>query len=259
MNTAPPRKQVRVKMKKSKKRNTIFDPKKMLLSDKSSFTVKEAYKTLRTNVMFSLPGKGSKCLGVVSADRGDGKSSVAINLAISFSQLKKKVIIVDCDLRLPTIASKMELAATPGLSNFLSGNQESDAPFIRRASQYGIDVITSGDIPPDSTTLLGSKQMVSFIELLKKYYDYIVLDFPTINIVSDAALLSAVVDGYLVVVRHNESQFAKINETLRQMQFAEAKILGFVYNGKDEHKKYYRKGKYSRYYYYSNYYYKRND
>ena len=171
----------------------------MLLSDKSAFSVKEAYKTLRTNVMFSLPGKESKCIGVVSPDRGDGKSSVAINLAISFAQINKKSIIVDCDLRLPTIASKLQIESSPGLSNFLSGNQESEHPLIRRSGEYGIDIMTAGDIPPDPTALIGSKQMESFVALLKKYYDYIIIDFPPATIVSDAALLSNIVDGYLIV------------------------------------------------------------
>ena len=111
-------------MKKNKNKTGIFNPKKMLLSDKSAFSVKEAYKTLRTNVMFSLPGKESKCIGVASPDRGDGKSSVAINLAISFAQINKKSIIVDCDLRLPTISSKLQIESSPGLSNFLSCNHE---------------------------------------------------------------------------------------------------------------------------------------
>lgn len=241
------------KISKNKNTSAVFNPKKMLLSEKSAFSVKEAYKTLRTNVMFSLPGKDSKCIGIVSADRGDGKSSVAINLAVSFSQINKKVIIVDCDLRLPTIASKLGIESKPGLSNFLSGNQESDEPLIRRSREYGIDIMTSGDVPPDPTTLLGSNQMRDFIKLLKKYYDYIILDFPPATIVSDAAMLSKSMDGYLIVVRHNQSEYSKINETLRQLNFADAKVLGFVYNGKDEHKKYYKRGRYSKYY--SNYYY----
>ncbi len=245
-------------MKKNKTKTVIFNPKKMLLSDKSAFSVKEAYKTLRTNVMFSLPGKDSKCIGIVSPERGDGKSSVAINLAISFSQINKKVIIVDCDLRLPTIASKLGIEAKPGLSNFLSGNQDSDQPLIRRSSEYGIDIMTAGDIPPDPTALIGSKQMDAFIELLKKYYDYIILDFPPATIVSDAASMSRIVDGYLIVIRHNSSEYSKINETLRQMNFADAKLLGFVYNGKDEQKKYYKNGKYSKDYY-NYYYYKKSE
>ena len=238
-------------------RANLLNQKTMLLSDRSAFSVKEAYKTLRTNVMFSLPGKDSKCIGVVSPDRGDGKSSVSINLAISFAQINKKVIIVDCDLRLPTIASKLGIEAKPGLSNFLSGNQDSEQPLIRRSSEYGIDIMTAGDIPPDPTALITSRQMDAFIELLKKYYDYIILDFPPATIVSDAASVSRIVDGYLIVIRHNSSEFSKINETLRQMDFADAKILGFVYNGKDEQKKYYKNGKYSKYYY-NNYYYKKS-
>ena len=224
-------------------RANLLNQKTMLLSDRSAFSVKEAYKTLRTNVMFSLPGKDSKCIGVVSPERGDGKSSVSINLAISFAQINKKVIIVDCDLRLPTIASKLGIEAKPGLSNFLSGNQDSEQPLIRRSSEYGIDIMTAGDIPPDPTALITSRQMDAFIELLKKYYDYIILDFPPATIVSDAASVSRIVDGYLIVIRHNSSEFSKINETLRQMDFADAKILGFVYNGKDEQKKYYKKSK----------------
>ena len=239
-------------MKKNNNKNNranLLNKKTMLLSDRSPFSVKEAYKTLRTNVMFSLPGKDSKCIGVVSPDRGDGKSSVSINLAISFAQINKKVIIVDCDLRLPTIASKLGIEAKPGLSNFLSGNQDSEQPLIRRSSEYGIDIMTAGDIPPDPTALITSRQMDAFIELLKKYYDYIILDFPPATIVSDAASVSRIVDGYLIVIRHNSSEFSKINETLRQMNFADAKILGFVYNGKDEQKKYYKNGNYSKYYY----------
>ena len=238
-------------------RANLLNQKTMLLSDRSAFSVKEAYKTLRTNVMFSLPGKDSKCIGVVSPERGDGKSSVSINLAISFAQINKKVIIVDCDLRLPTIASKLGIEAKPGLSNFLSGNQDSEQPLIRRSSEYGIDIMTAGDIPPDPTALITSRQMDAFIELLKKYYDYIILDFPPATIVSDAASVSRIVDGYLIVIRHNSSEFSKINETLRQLDFADAKILGFVYNGKDEQKKYYKNGKYSKYYY-NNYYYKKS-
>ena len=84
--------------------NTVFNSESMLLSKKSPFSVQEAYKTLRTNVTFSLPGNDCKCIGVVSAKRSEGKSSVSINLAISFAQLNKKVVVIDGDMRLPTLA-----------------------------------------------------------------------------------------------------------------------------------------------------------
>ena len=224
----------------------------MLLSDKSPFSVQEAYKTLRTNVSFSLPGSGCKCIGVISANRGDGKSSIASNLSISLGQINKRVALIDCDLRLPTIAKKFEVSSTPGLSNYLSGGVR-DIPIIHEQTR-GVDIIPSGNIPPDSTTLISSKEMIDLVNKLKTMYDYIVFDFPPINIVSDAMLLSDIIDGYLVVVRQDSSEFQMIDETIRQMRFADAKIIGFVYNGKGGvRKKYYKNRYYKNYKYYSYY------
>ena len=240
-------------LKKRKTVSRLFDPKKMLLSENSSFPTREAYKSLRTNVLFSLPGSDSKCIGVVSANRGEGKSTIAINLAISFAQANKKVIVVDCDMRLPTVAAKIGIEAKPGLSNYLAGSDDIQSHLIQRVSEYGIDVLASGDIPPDPTALLGSQQMDNLIVLLKEYYDYVILDFPPVTIVTDAVILAKQVDGYLVVVRHNLSEFKKLKETFRQLEFSEAKVLGVVYNGKGSRGKgYYRKS--GGYYYYDDYY-----
>ena len=238
-------------MKNKTKRTEIFDSKNMVLSSQSPFSVQEAYKTLRTNVIFSLPGTDSRCIGITSANRGEGKSTIAINLAISLAQLKKKVILIDCDLRLPTVISKLNIKAKEGLSNYLSGMIK-EIPIIC-VRDLDVDIISSGTIPPDATALINSEEMVNLLKLLKEQYDYIILDFPPINIVSDAVLLSGMIDGYLMVVRHNLSEYKKVSEALRQMQFAGAKIAGFVYNGKSNDKKYYkRKGYYYRndYYYY---------
>lgn len=229
--------------------NTVFDSESMLLSKKSPFSVQEAYKTLRTNVSFSLPGSDCKCIGVVSAKRSEGKSSVSINLAISFAQLQKKVIVIDGDMRLPTLAAKLRIATNKGLSNYLAGNC-TEIP-VQHIEDRNLDIITSGNIPPDSTTLLESNVMADMIEQLKEEYDYIIIDLPPITVVSDAAILSKLIDGYLLVVRHNWSEMSKIDETMRQLRFADAKVLGFVYNGKSVESKYYRK----RGYYKENYYY----
>lgn len=237
--------------KKSKTASSaVFDSKKMLLSEESPFSIQEAYKFLRTNIAFSLPGNGCKCIGIVSANRGDGKSFIASNLAISLAQINKKVILIDCDLRLPTIAQKFGIMSVPGLSNYLSGGLE-QIPVVHVAEK-GIDIIPSGNIPPDSTTLISSREFIALIEELKQMYDYIVFDFPPICIVSDAVLLSDVIDGYLIVVRHEKSEIQMIETTIRQMKMTNAKILGFAYNGKNNSRKYYKKGKgyrYSKYYY----------
>ena len=243
-------------MKKRKSVTQLFNTKKMLLSEESSFPTREAYKSLRTNVIFSLPGSDSKCIGIVSANRGEGKSTIAINLAISFAQTGKKVIVVDCDMRLPTIGAKIGINSKPGLSNYLAGNEDVHGQLIQHVDEYGIDVLASGDIPPDPTKLLGSEQMLTLISLLKDYYDYVILDFPPVTVVTDAVILSGAVDGYLVVVRHGLSEFQKLKETFRQLEFSDAKVLGVVYNGKghrSRYGKYYRKGKGYYYYYDENY------
>jgi len=240
-----------VKKKSKSKMNQTFSE-ALLLSDNSPFSVKEAYKTLRTNVIFSLPGNECKCIGVTSATRGEGKSTVAVNLAISLAQLNKKVVLIDCDLRLPTVLTKLNIKMQDGLSNYLSGMVDS-IPVVR-LKKRDIDVIPSGMIPPDSTALINSDEMTKMLKMLRKSYEYIVFDFPPINIVSDAALLSSEMDGYLIVVRDGLSRIQQLNETFRQMRLVGAKIIGFVYNGKDREKKYYKykKGKqyYSNYYYY---------
>lgn len=234
------------------KASVNFDRNKMLLSDKSSFSVQEAYKTMRTNISFSLPGAGAKCIGVTSANRGDGKSSVAVNLAISFAQIHKKVIIVDCDMRLPTVASKIGIDSKPGLSNFLVGSNKIEDLLIRRVEDKGIDVLPAGNIPPDPTTLFESDMMGELMEVLRKHYDYIIIDLPPLMPVSDAAILSKYIDGYLIVVRHEKSEYAKIQDTLHQLDFAGAKIIGFVYNGKNL-ENHYRKTSKNKYYYYDYY------
>ncbi len=232
-------------MKKKKAANMIFDSKKMLLSENSPFTVQEAYKTLRTNVTFSLPGSDCKCIGVVSGNRGDGKSSISSNLALSLCQINKRVILIDCDLRLPTIAQKFGIKGAPGLSNVLSGDIQ-EIPIIHESTR-GIDIIPAGTVPPDSTTLISSQEMIRLVEQLKEIYDFIIFDFPPITIVSDAVLISNIIDGYLLVVRHEQTEYQMISETIRQMRFADAKILGFVYNGKTIPRKYYKSNKYKYY------------
>lgn len=231
-------------MKKSKKNTAAseFDPQKMLLSDKMSFSVQEAYKTLRTNIAFSLPGNDCKCIGITSAQRGDGKSTVSSNIAISLAQLNKKVALIDCDLRLPTIAQKFRIRSIPGLSNWLSGGID-EIPMMHLEDK-NIDILPSGNIPPDSTTLISSREMIKLVERLKKAYDYIIFDFPPVTIVSDAVLISNIIDGYLVVVHHEKSEYKLVSETIRQMKFADAKIIGFVYNGINVSKKYYKKKNY---------------
>ena len=234
--------------KKKNNKNKTFIPDKMLLSPDSSFTMQESFKTLRTNVSFSLPGKKNRCIGIVSANRGEGKSTVAVNTAISLAQIDKKVAIVDCDMRIPTVAAKLGMENRPGLSDYLADEDGNSRLPIMRNDNLNIDVIPAGTIPPDPTKLIESPQMRELIEALKMVYDYIVVDFPPVTVVSDAAILSSVIDGYLIVTLHESTETSQLDETIRQLNFANANILGFVYNSKPASKKSYKKN--SKYYYY---------
>ena len=215
----------RKKEKISSARNENF-----LLTEKAPFAMQEAYKTLRTNVMLSLPGSDSKCLGITSACPGEGKSTTATNLAIALAQIGKRVLLVDCDLRLPTVAAKFRIPAVPGLSDFLAGQARIEDA-VRLHETFGIHILPAGTIPPDPTGLLESAQMGHLIAALKKIYDYVIVDLPPATTVSDAAILTKYIDGYLLVTHIEHTEHRKINEMLRQMQMAGANILGFVTTG----------------------------
>lgn len=218
-----------------------------LLSDKLAFSVQEAYRSLRTNITFALPGNECKCIGVTSAMPGEGKSTTAANLAISLGQIGKRVILVDCDMRLPTVATKFRVDAVPGLSDFLVGHARIEEA-LRNAERFGIHLLPAGNIPPDATGLLEAKQLERLFDALRKNYDYIIVDLPPVVTVPDASILSKHLDGYLMVVRERETEHRAVKEMLRRLQMAEAKPLGFVVTGSDsEGQKY--KYKYGKGYY----------
>ena len=227
-----------------------------ILSDKSSFHVKEAYKALRTNVLFTIPHDGAKKVIVTSALAGEGKSTNCLNLAISFAQTGAKVLLIDCDLRKPNTANLLNISSTPGLSNVLANLNTIDSVIVH--SDYSnLDVIPSGDIPPNPSELLGSNAMEDTLGKLSEIYDYIFLDTSPINIVTDAAVMSSMVDGVLVVVRQGRTDKESVSEAVKKLKFVNANVLGFILNGRLTDIKmgyrygkrgYYRYGKRAKYY-----------
>lgn len=233
---------------KNRKKNQAGNADEFLLTDSSPFSVQEAYKALRTNVIFSLPGGAAKCIGVTSAMGSEGKSMNTVNLALSFGQIGKHVLLIDSDMRLPTVASKLGLVGQPGLSDVLVGNCDlSEA--IQDNEQYGIHILPAGTIPPDPTTLLESEEMETMLKNLRQQYDYILIDLPPVVTVSDAVILSKHLDGLLLVVKHEQSQYRAVNSMMTQLKMANAKILGIIYanaatGGNKYYKSYYRYGGY---------------
>lgn len=235
-----------------------------VLSNKTSFQVREAYKALRTNIIFSLPQTGCKKISVTSSIAAEGKSTNCLNLAITFAETGARVLVVDCDLRRPNISRLLEKQSSPGLSNALVGLNSLDE-VINKTDFTNLDVIFSGNIPPNPAELLGSDKMGNLIAELEKKYDYIFFDTAPVNIVTDSTILAKWMTGVVMVVLYNSTDKDTIEEALKQLEFAEAKVLGFILNGvvygsngayKYNYKRYnYKKRRYStgygkgRYYY----------
>ena len=210
------------------------------------FAQSESYKLLRTNILFSLAdGKESHVIGVTSAFRSEGKSTTSINLAYTLAESGKKVLLIECDLRVPSIGKKLGIPRAPGLSNALVTSNIFKTTIRQSKLHDNLFVITSGDIPPNPSELLSSARMESIINHLKGIYDFIILDLPPVTIVADALSVTKYTDGMIIVVRENFSNKRALRDTIEQLEFVDAKILGFVttyssYQGKD-YKKYSKK------------------
>lgn len=205
------------------------DERKHILNSDSNFYIREAYKTLRTNVCFSLPKQECHVFGVTSAEEHAGKSITALNLAITLGENGARVLLIDCDLRRPNIARLLNLKANPGLSNFLVG-QTPEQDVVRNTDYPGLSVLLSGDIPPNPSELLGSSYMVEVLEQFKQRYDYVVLDMTPVNVVADASILAPKIDGVVLVARQGQSRKDSFRSAIEQIEFVDAKILGVVLN-----------------------------
>ncbi len=201
-----------------------------ILSAKSDFYTREAYKILRTNISFAVPKEGCRIICVTSAMASEGKSITCLNLALSFAELGARVLLVDADMRKPTQGRLLKKKSAPGLSNLLAGLVAA-ADVIHTNARDGLDVIMSGDIPPNPSELLGSERMKLLMTELQRHYDYIFIDTPPINVVTDASVAAQWTDGVLFVVRQGQSETTSVQHAVGRLTFANAKILGFVFNG----------------------------
>jgi capsular exopolysaccharide synthesis family protein len=236
------KKLVHLKPKKKTSQNTEI----AILDNNSSFTIKEAYKSLRTNLVFSMgtPKGKAKVLSIVSSAPSEGKTTTAINVAISFAETDCKVLLVDCDLRKPKLHKYTKTKNTVGMSNILGGFAKKEECIFK--SSYGFDYILAGRIPPNPAELLSSEKFTETIDALKDQYDYIFIDCPPVNVVSDALTISTYADGVLYVVNPEIVYTSDVAEGIAKLEFINAKIYGFVANAVNNTKSKYT-GKYRRY------------
>ena len=231
-----------------------------LIGSEISFTASEAYKLLRTKLQYSFADESNcRVIGISSALSGEGKSLTSINLAHSLSQLdKKKVLLIDCDMRRPSLATKLPINKRPGLSGYLSGQNQLEELLQNcgiAGDEEAFQVIASGQNPPNPIELLSSARMKSLLEKLRETYDYIILDLPPVSEVSDALAVAKMTDGMLLVVRQHYCQRPVLSAAVRQFDFVESRILGVVYNCTIDEGHGYGYGYYKRYYrkYYGRY------
>lgn len=194
-----------------------------------NFASSEAYNRLRMNLSFALPEKaGGKVIGITSAVPQDGKSYTVINLAYALAKNGNRVLIVDGDMRRPSMALRLGIPSKPGLSNMLIKQVDNAImPIPMHSNMYAL---VSGTIPPNPSELIGIPEMKNLLDRFSKQFDYVIIDTPPVDSVSDPIVVSRFVDGMVVVVKHGHTQKRDIAEAMRQLEFSGARILGFVYN-----------------------------
>lgn len=212
------------------KNNGYMSQRRQILSRNSNFAVQEAYKALRTNIRFFVRGGYCKKFCITSATAGEGKSITLLNLAISIAEDGHKVLLIDADMRRPAVARLLVEKAAPGLSNFLAGQEEVEA-CIRKDLYTNLDVLFSGDVPPNPSELLGSEKMQELIELMSLEYDYILVDTPPVNVVSDTCVVANLLDGVLFLARQGSANKDTVSQAVKKLQLTGAKLLGFILNG----------------------------
>ena len=237
--------------KASSKRKTVLslEESRKYLGSGLNFASAEAYKLLRTNLGFSLPVDEGQCrvIGVTSSVAGEAKSTTAINLAYTLAQTSKQVLLLEADLRLPTVAKRLKLKQAPGVSNLLVGQCAGNDVLQESGLIPNMWVATAGNVPPNPAELVGSKRMATAIKAFSKVFDVIVVDLPPVNVVTDALLLNEATDGMIHVVRQGYCDKAALEEAVSQQRFAGTKILGFVMTDADTQEKSYYKKQYGGY------------
>lgn len=222
-------------MKKSKI-NSDKEKRTNVLSENDNFYTVETYKSIRTNVMFSLPmSKEGKVIPITSSIPDEGKTTTAINLAIVFAQTGEKVLLIDCDLRKSRVHRYLGLERRNGLSNVICGYLGLDEA-IKKNVRPNLDCITAGEIPPNPAELIDSDNFVKIIAELRKRYDYIFIDTPPIVVVTDAAIVLRQADGAIVVAKENYVSFDALDVTMDTIKRTGVNILGVITTGAAERK-----------------------
>ena len=208
---------------------SYISPRTLITFAEPKSYITEQFKTIRTNINFSLPGDDVKKLLVTSTIPGEGKSTITANLSFVFAQEGKRVLIIDADLRKPTLHATFGLSNKIGLSNLFT-KQVSFNHAIKETFIYGLYVLPSGPIPLNPSELLSSKAMHSFIKTVEAYFDIIIFDAPPVLTVTDAQILSNKCDGTVFVINSGTVNRKEVLKAKSALLSSHATILGVILN-----------------------------
>ena len=192
--------------------------------------IAEAYRSIRTNIEFSNIDKDLKVIMITSTQPNEGKSTVISNLAATFASLEnKRVLIIDGDLRNPSIHKMFGVSNLSGIIDVLTG-QKDVSKCIEPTKIEGLDILKVGKVPPNPSEMLQSNKMKNFIEVVKEYYDYVFIDAPPVGVVTDASIISQYADGVILLVGSNETDIEAAKISKERLENVGANILGVVLN-----------------------------
>ncbi|MGN0521527.1 MAG: CpsD/CapB family tyrosine-protein kinase [Eubacterium sp.] len=224
------------KEKTTKKRNkkdsrTIGfskDDQKKILCAESPFLVKEAYNSIRTNLLFTQQGEKCPIFVVTSPTANNGKSINSVNFAVSFAQMGKRTLLIDADMRNPTIHRMFSIPVKNGLSEILAGL--TDNITVSKTDVENLSVLTAGKIPPNPAELLSSARMDKLLEFVKSHYDCVFVDTPPVNLVTDSTSFASKATGYIIIVKSATTDVQEVKTAVSSLDHIGANIVGFVLN-----------------------------
>ena len=214
-------------MFKKKNEKKVYSYSGATLEYNAKFAISEAYKSARTNMLFSIASNDFHTVVFTSCSSHEGKSTTAINMAVSLAKTGLKTLIIDADMRRPTIGRRLKITNTKGLSDVLGGFCNLDEA-MSKSVYDNLDVLGAGTIPPNPAELLASRKMEETLTELQSRYDMIIIDTPPVDIVIDSQLMNKMISGILFIVKENSTMHPDIKRSLKKIEMAEGKVIGFI-------------------------------
>lgn len=217
------------KLDKEQKKGTS-----LITVTKPSSIIAEQFRTIRTNIQFSMVDNNLKTIIFTSSGPWEGKSTVAANIASVFADQGKKILLVDADMRKPTVFRTFNMQNTIGLSTLITSRDVKLKDVVQVVDDIGIDIISSGPIPPNPSELLNSNRMNEIIKIMESEYDLVLFDMPPVVSVTDAQIMATKTDGVVFIVRRGIAHTDDVKQAKELLDMVQANVLGVVFNGSEK-------------------------